>query len=400
MITTYLKTSNKNSCYGCRACEVNCPKGAISMQSDKEGFLYPVLDKDKCIDCSICYNTCPYDNAPQFFMPLEGYALQYDDRERLIQSSSGAAFPAFADYILKQGGYIVGCIFNEDIKAVHVVTNDETIVKQMSGSKYVQSDTIDTYQMTKELLLSDHLVLFSGTPCQIAGLLKYLKKPYENLITVDLICHGVPSPSLLQGYLAATYEGSVLDVKFRDKKTNGWCSQGCVQYRAVNGKIKKNKTSPYTDSYYYYYLQNSISRYCCYECQFSTATRVSDITIGDYWNVRDVMPEFNPTHGVSAVLINSDKGRKILDSIRTSVILKESDIKDIVKGNGNLQKPCDMPPQRNYIYENIEKYGYAEVARQECKYQYVIPFVKKLMPSFIKKGIKKIVTYIRNNNEN
>ena len=159
------------------------------MIPDDEGFIYPVLNSSDCIDCSLCYKTCPYDNPVQLKNPLEGYALQYKNRDKLLNASSGAAFPAIADYILSKGGYVVGCIFNEKIEAVHVVTKDPEIVFKMSGSKYVQSDTADTYKLTKDLLLTQKSVLFSGTPCQIAGLLKFLNKPYDNLITVDLICH-------------------------------------------------------------------------------------------------------------------------------------------------------------------------------------------------------------------
>lgn len=395
MLTTYLKTLEKSTCYGCRACELNCPKGAISMIPDDEGFIYPVLNRSDCIDCSLCYKTCPYDNPVQLKNPLEGYALQYKNRDKLLNASSGAAFPAIADYILSKGGYVVGCIFNEKIEAVHVVTKDPEIVFKMSGSKYVQSDTADTYKLTKDLLLTQKSVLFSGTPCQIAGLLKFLNKPYDNLITVDLICHGVPSPALLQEYIASTYKGTVMELKFRDKKSNGWCSQGSVKYASGKRMSAKKRTSPYTDSYYYYYLQNSISRHCCYECAFSTQGRVSDITIGDYWNIRDVMPEFDPKDGVSAVLINSEKGQDIIQSISPNIICQQTEIADIVKGNGNLQKPCEKPPQRDYIYDRIRKEGYHKVAQEECKYQYVIPFIKKLIPSGLKKQIKNIISSIR-----
>lgn len=392
MLTSYLTTYNPEQCYGCRACEQVCPKNAISMTPNSEGFLYPVVDAMKCIDCSLCYKTCPYDNNAQKLMPLQAFALQYNDEERLISSSSGAAFPAIADYVLSQGGYVAGCIFNDRIEAVHVVTNDIVTVKKMSGSKYVQSDVQRVYSEVKHLLDIDKFVLFSGTPCQVAGLIKYLRKPYENLLTIDLICHGVPSPLLLESYIN-TYKGRVSQLKFRDKKLNGWCSQGSLQIETVANKTKIKKISPYSDSYYYYYyLQNSVSRMSCYECAFSATTRVADITIGDYWNVRDVLPDLNVDKGMSVVLVNTVKGQEILNAISKNIKLYETTIEDAVKGNGNLQKPCEMPEQRLYIYDKIMKYGYAQTAKQECHYQYLIPILKRLMPASLKKVLRKIVS--------
>lgn len=395
MVTTYLQTLNKKTCYGCRSCELSCPKGAISIQPDDEGFLYPVLDKEKCIDCSLCRNVCPYDKPCQLTAPKKGYALKYNNEEKLINSSSGAAFPAFADYILSQGGYIVGCIFNENIEAVHVVTNEEKTVSKMSGSKYVQSDVNESYKVTAELLSKGEIVLYSGTPCQIAGLNKYLKRPYDNLYTIDLICHGVPSPALLKNYINSTYNLNIKELRFRDKARNGWCSQGSVVTISQSGRPVIKRISPYTDSYYYYYLQNSISRYCCYDCAFSKKDRVSDITIGDYWNVRESEPGFNADKGVSAVLVNTTKGEKLFDMIASATSYKQTDISEIVKGNGNLQKPCEMPDQRKYIYEKIRRDGYAKVASQECHYQYVIPFLKRLIPSSLKRVVKSFISQIK-----
>ena len=390
MLTSYLTTNNPVQCYGCRACEQICPKRAISMIANYEGFLYPVVDATKCVDCSLCYKICPYDTNVQMRVPLKSYALQYKDEERLMSSSSGAAFPAIADYVLSQGGYVSGCIFNANMLAVHVVTNDIATVEKMSGSKYVQSDVQGVYPEIKTLLDRDKLVLFSGTPCQVAGLIKYLKKPYDNLLTIDLICHGVPSPFLLECYIK-TYKERVLQLKFRDKELNGWCSQGSIEIISDANKTKIRKTSPYSDSYYYYYyLQNSVSRMSCYKCRFSAKTRVADITIGDYWNVRDVLPGVNVDKGMSVVLVNTAKGEDILNTISPNIKLYETEIDDAVKSNGNLQKPCKMPEQRLYIYDKIKKYGYVQTAKQECHYQYLMPILRRLIPASLKKVLRKI----------
>lgn len=396
MITNYLRTQQQQQCYGCRACEQICPKGAISIHPNEEGFLYPVINQDLCIDCGLCAKICPYDTPLPMQQPLKAYAIQYKDKERLSNSSSGAAFPAIADYVLNMGGYVAGCIFNDKMEAIHIVTNQLEMVEKMSGSKYVQSNLNNVFTEIKQLLVSENLVLFSGTPCQVAGLCRFLHKPYDNLIAVDLICHGVPSPALLQDYLTSTYNGKVVELKFRNKKLNGWRSQGSVNVQLSEGKSLLKKTSPFIDSYYYYYyLQNSISRICCYECSFSTIKRVSDLTIGDYWNVRDVIPSIKAEQGISAILINTSKGEDIYKAIKSSIYTYDTSIEDVVKGNGNLQKPCDMPKQRLYIYDKIKKEGYANVANQECHYQYVIPFVKRLIPSSVKRTIKKIIAIIK-----
>ena len=394
-MTSYIQSGKLQQCYGCRACEQVCAKGAISMQPNEEGFLYPVINQDQCINCGLCVKICPYDTAAPMHKPLKAYAMQYKNEERLMNSSSGAAFPALADYILAHGGYVAGCIFNEKIEAVHVLTNKIDVVKKMSGSKYVQSDLGNIYPEIKKVLLSDKFVLFSGTPCQVAGLLNYLRKPHEKLITVDLICHGVPSPSLLQDYIHSTYKGKLVDLKFRNKKMNGWCSQGSAVVCMSNGKTMIKKTSPYIDSYYYYYLQNNVSRMCCYECSFSTKDRVSDITIGDYWNVKEVFPSIEEKNGVSAILINTEKGERIYRAIKDSLISYESKIEDVVARNGNLQSPCEKPEQRSYIYKKIKEKGYSVAAKEECNYQYVIPFMKSLIPSSLKQAIKKILSIIK-----
>ena len=395
-MTSFLQTSELNKCYGCRACEQVCAKGAITIKPNNEGFLYPTLNKDLCIDCGLCVKVCPYDTPAIMNKPQKAYAIQYKNDERLLNSSSGAAFPAIADYVLSKDGYVAGCIFNDEIEAVHIVTNEPHLVEKMSGSKYVQSNVNNVYSSIKNLLSSGKLVLFSGTPCQVAGLYRFLRKPYDNLVTVDLICHGVPSPALLQDYLHSTYEGKVIELKFRNKKMNGWRSQGSVKAINKDGKIVTRKTSPYIDSYYYYYyLQNSVSRMCCYECAFSTIERVSDITIGDYWGVKEVIQDIAEAKGVSAILVNTEKGAEIYENIKSTLLSYDTSIDDVVARNGNLQRPCEKPHQRSYIYKKIKEQGYSTVAKEECNYQYVIPFVKSLIPSSLKQAIKKIISIIK-----
>ena len=391
MLATYLRTLDEQQCYGCGACEQICPKNAISMSTNKEGFAYPLINIDNCVKCGACLRACPYENNLLVFrQPVLGYAIQYKNSNKLLNSSSGAAFPAIADYVLSKGGYVAGCIFTENFRAVHVVTNKPETVERMSGSKYVQSDTIGVYSEIKYLLNLEKLVLFSGTPCQVAGLYSFLDKYYDNLITVDLICHGVPSPKLMEEYLSATYNGKIIDFKFRDKKLNGWSSAGSILIQKKNGRIKKKRTSPLTDSYYYYYyLQNCVNRMSCYSCKFASIKRVSDITIGDYWNIDKIFPEIDTRNGYSAVLINTQKGQSIIDKIQPIIHSLNTKVEDIANNNGNLQRPSPLPKQRFYIYDKIEREGYMQVSKEECHYSFIKSYLKRIMPHSIKKIIKK-----------
>ena len=387
-MTNYLVSGKDNTCYGCRACEQICPKNAITMKPNKEGFAYPVLDADKCVKCGLCAKICPHDNpmeAPE--KPVDVFAGQYLEEEALLGSSSGGIFSAVADYVLANDGYVAGCLFDEDFVAVHMVTNEKKTVEKMRGSKYVQSDTKDTYAQIKALLDENKLVLFSGTPCQVDGLKRYLRKDYQNLITMDLICHGVPSPYMLSTYLdtVRAKKGPITQLSFRNKKRNGWGAQGSIGY---GNKVKS--ISRFNNSYYYYYLQNSISRKCCYECKYSSVSRVGDITVGDFWGAQDVLPELNVEKGVSAVLANTDKGLTVLNELKQNLLLTEVELETVAQNNGNLVEPCQMPKKRNEIYARIQQKGYDAIAKEECHFQYVVPFIRMHIPKSLKKALKRV----------
>ena len=392
-MTDYILQHDSSKCYGCRACEQICPQKAITMQPNEEGFLYPVLDETICIKCGLCSQICPINTD---FFDSDGvqrvYAAQYKQEASLMNSSSGGVFSAAADYVLNHGGAVAGCIFDENFTAVHKVSQNPDTIAKMRGSKYVQSDMGHTFLDIKKRLEDGQLVLFTGTPCQVDGLNRFLRKKYDNLYTLDLICHGVPSPALFSEYLkyAEQKKGSITDIKFRNKKRNGWCSQGSISHSHA-GKTKIRTTSPYNDSYYYYYyLQNNISRMCCYSCKYSTVHRVGDLTIGDYWNVNDVLPSLDISKGISVVLVNNGQGQKLIERIKDKLLLLETDLSSAVKGNGNLSKPCKLPESRKEIYQRIKEQGYAAITKQDCQYQHLIPFLRKHTPKAVKRFLKKV----------
>ena len=392
-MTEYLSTKDSTKCYGCRACEKICPQKAISFRPDEEGFLYPVLSEALCVNCGLCEKVCPYDNTFSGVEPCSVYAIQHKKEDILLNSSSGGAFSLIADYVIEKGGAVCGCVFDEEFRAVHIVTEDETVIEKMRGSKYVQSDTADAFTEIKSRLEKGQAVLFTGTPCQVDGLKRYLIKDYENLITIDLICHGVPSPLLLREYIKTVEDkkGTITDIKFRDKKSNGWRSEGTITCEK-GANNKKYVISPFRDSYYnLYYVRNNVSRMSCYCCKYATQKRVGDFTIGDYWNIPDVVPELDYEKGVSVVLANNQKAQDIIREIKDSVVIYETELVAAVRGNGNLSRPSEMPDSRKNIYKKILKNGFEKTAKEECKFSYVVPFIKRHTPKGIKKYLKKFI---------
>lgn len=390
-MTEYLLQHDPKQCYGCRGCEHICPKSAITMVPDSEGFLYPVLDEALCVHCGRCAAVCPYGKSTPDNQPRKTYAAQHINASILQASSSGGAFSAAADAMLAQGGVVAGCIFDESITAVHVVSGQRDIIEKMRGSKYVQSDTKDVYPQIERLLKEGTPVLFTGTPCQVDGLKQYLNKEYDNLFTADLICHGVPSPELLSQFVAAETKkrGKITALRFRDKARNGWTSSGSI-VSVRNGKPKTRTFSKYNSSYYYYYLRNSISRMCCYSCKYSSTMRVADITIGDYWNIGDVVPQLDFHEGFSVILVNTEQGQKLFEMMSSSLHVFETKLASAVAGNGNLIKPSDLPASRKDLYTRIREQGYEAVAGQDCKYRYVVPFLRKHTPRAVKRLLKRI----------
>ncbi len=391
-MTEYLISGNKEKCCGCSACVQACPVSAITFAPDDEGFLYPEINKSLCVKCGRCKQVCPYDSAVCGSVPIKTYAMINQNSEELLNSSSGGAFIALANRIIKDGGFVCGCIFNEELKAIHILSSNSAAVKKMQGSKYVQSDPGGVYAEIKDKLENGKAVLFSGTPCQVDGLKKYLGKEYAMLYTADLICHGVPSPRLLADFIESEKVGgkNITDIKFRDKKRNGWCAQGSLTYQ--NAKKKKTITmSPFNSSYYNMYFSNCTSRPCCYSGRYSNTNRGGDVTIGDYWNIADILPKIDTSGGVSAVLVNTEKGDRLIEKIRDGAMLAETPLKAAVAGNGNLSAPCQKPDSRDDIYKRIAENGYAAVAEKECHYKRIMPFIRRHMPKGLKTALKKIL---------
>lgn len=295
---------NMESCYGCGACFNICPTGAISMEENSEGFLEPVVDSKKCISCGKCRQVCPSLNC-QYPNDQEPDIFAFSAEEKVLyNSSSGGIFTFLAEHILKEGGYVVGAAYTPEFRVNHIMIHSVDELDKIRRSKYLQSTTGDTFKKTKEILEQGNYVLYSGCPCQIAGLLHFLGKNYDNLYTVDVLCHGVPSPGLFQEHLQNSFGGigNVRDVEFRSRE--GWASLFRVKLKNGDVKTSYNNTSVYMQSF----LQDINLRTSCFQCQYSKTPRQGDITIGDLWAAGSLNLSFDFRKGVSVVLLNNEKG--------------------------------------------------------------------------------------------
>ena len=313
-----LKQVQNDTCTGCGACLNACPKNAITMRGDEFGFYKPVIDKEKCINCGLCEKVCLIDkfnstneNTPKVF------ALQINDGEQLYKSASGGAFAVLAKEVIRKGGVVYGVIYDDEMKVCHSRTETIDGLEKMYSSKYVQSNTKTTFKQAKEDLENGKTVLFSGTPCQIAGLKSFLKKDYENLLTVDLVCHGVPSPKIFEIYKKEFMQKRpkdewLLNIDFRSK-IQGW-SPSLVTTTTTTTTMHATK-----DDFMQAFLSNLSINTSCLNCQFNKLPRVADLSVGDFWGVDDYDKNLNNNKGLSIVLVNNQKGREWLEKIKRRI---------------------------------------------------------------------------------
>lgn len=381
-----IKWNLPKECCGCTACVNICPKQCIEMETDKEGFLYPVVDQQNCINCGRCKTVCPIDAKANETDILCAYAaMNYDPDTRLV-SSSGGIFALLAEEIIAQNGVVFGAILTDDCKSVkHTIARNNHELRRMFGSKYMQSDLRGVYPQVKEALRNGKKVLFTGTPCQINGLRLFLGKEYENLLLVDIICHGVPSPALWSKYVASIekkYHATVTDVNFRSKK-NGWQDFGINRIDKQNRELFISKDQ---DPYMQMFLRNYCLRPSCYQCS-AKEIRYSDITIGDFWGIENVMPEMNDGMGTSAIIVRTGKGEAFIKQVSTGMRMKKTDYKVIVQHNSAEIKPVYKPLQRESFFVDMNSKSFSALQRK-----YLKKSVKtKLRSVLIRFGIWKII---------
>ncbi|MCK9181583.1 MAG: Coenzyme F420 hydrogenase/dehydrogenase, beta subunit C-terminal domain [Fibrobacteraceae bacterium] len=384
----HIEINKTEDCCGCRSCEQICPQHCISMQENEEGFRYPVVDESRCVNCGLCVSRCPWIEKPAIRIKLDksiAYAARIKDDSILKRSSSGGVFSALALLALKNGGVVCGCAFDDKLIAKHIFVTDEKELARLRGSKYVASDTNTVYKETQTFLKQGRFVLFSGTPCQIAGLIKFLNKDYENLLTVEILCHGTPSQKLFGKYIDWLSEKrgkSILEYRFRDK-SKGW------------GYLARTEDFPIqadVDPYYASFLRGKTYRYSCYACHYANINRCADITLGDFWGVEVFHPDFYSSKGASCVLLNTENALAFWAKVKEYLEYVDSGVEKISMRNYNLVKPTIMPKCRKFIYNGIDYLSFEEYA-SKIKLrgnEYLFALIKNHIPKCIRIRLNRV----------
>ena len=403
-----INITEKHLCCGCSACVQICPKHCISLSEDEEGFLYPEVSLEQCIDCGLCEKVCPMISRPAPIEPLKTLAVKNRNEEERMKSSSGGVFIALARRVIEKGGVVFGAVFDEDWEVKHTYAESLEEVHPMMCSKYLQSRIESTYFEAGQFLKQGREVMFAGTPCQITGLKKYLRKDYPNLLAVDFLCHGVPSPGVWRTYLretfgtaaqrAATGKNTVLSlslknvpaiagISFRDKTLSGWKKYSFVVWGKSASKADKNsvllsaihRDNPYMRGF----LSNLYLRPSCYRCLCKNGISHSDITIADYWGVDRIMPEFDDDKGIGLVLLNTEKGENIFSVLDMEI--RQSSLDDARYFNGGFKENIAQPSKRTFFFAELNKGNSVENAVN-----------KALQMSFfvkLKRNVKRIIKY-------
>ncbi len=356
-----IRIEDKQKCCGCTACVFSCPLKCITMEKDFEGFLYPVVDTEKCVECGACGEVCPVQNPIDVSKKKkETFAVRTKNIETLMKSTSGGFFTPIAKWVIQQNGIVCAAAYDELFNVKHMFIEQtnatEKLLGRARGSKYVQSDLRNSYLQVKTLLESGRLVCFIGTPCQVAGLKKYLGSYNNNLITIDLVCHGTPSPKLWKKYIEyqeKKYNAKITSVSFRNKTYGYHSSTMTIDFE--NGKTYNG--SARVDYMLRSFFKEISSRPSCYNCAFKTIERCSDFTIYDCWHIAQLVPEIkDDDRGYTNVIVQSERGKWILDQIKDDLEIYPVDTEKAIELDGimvlNSAKPHDM---RETFYKTLDE---------------------------------------------
>ena len=378
------KITDRTKCCGCNACTNICPKDAITMQENKNGFLYPIINQKNCINCNLCKSVCPILNKKKEDKRIVAYACYNNNLEERINSSSGGIFILIAKEIIRKNGVVFGASFDNNFDVIHSYAENEKDLRKFMGSKYTQSAIGISFKKVKFFLDNGRYVLFSGTPCQIAGLKSYLKKEYDKLYTQDIICHGVPSPKVWRKYLEYQKDinkENIKNISFRNKE------QGWPLYRM---KISFDTTAysreASNDLYMKAFLSNLCLRDSCYDCKFKKNNRNSDITLADYWGIEKVHPYFFDENGISLVIINSKKGNKIFDSVKNNMKYIETNIEKAIEYNPSFINSVKMNKNQKKFMKIIDYYDFDKAVNKSIKKNIIINKIKLIVKILIGKN--------------
>ena len=394
--------NEKSKCCGCGLCAQKCPKSAIEMKEDEYGFVYPYINKEKCINCGICKKVCEYnkERKERIYKP-KAYVAVSSNEEVLKTTASGGIFTSIAKAFIEKGGIVFGCALlkeRENFVIKHIKAEKINDLENIKGSKYVQSDITSVYEEIKEEIKKGNKVLFSGTPCQVAAI-KEFTNDNENLYTIDIICHGVPSSKMFNDYIKYISNKkniTITDFKFRNK-AKGWGLNYSISYKDSNNKEKTIIKPSFKSSYYQMFLDSYTYRENCYSCVYANNKRIGDITIGDYWGIEKEHNELivksikKKKKGVSCMIVNSQKGEKIINNSVSEIKSFASRFEKITRHNQQLNNPSNEPKERKYILKEYIDKGYIGIN----SYYERINLIKNITKEIIYKLPKNIVRLIK-----
>lgn len=392
-----INIKNKSKCCGCNACVQRCPKQCMSMREDEEGFLYPFIDTTSCIECGLCEKVCPVISQNEDKKPLKVYAAINPNGNIRKNSSSGGIFSMLAQYILSKEGVVFGAKLNNKQEVVHDYCETQEGLSAFRGSKYVQSRIGNSYKQVETFLKAGRKVLFSGTSCQITGLHKYLRKEYENLLTIDVVCHGVPSPLVWKKYCDeillkkigaenALNQQAASDIRisFRDK-SDGW--------KKYNLLVKNENNTLYKEcfrenTFMRIFLRNISLRPSCYACPAKSGKSGSDITLADFWGIECYYPQMDDDKGTSLVMLNTEKGFETFMQMKCKI--QEATYIQALKHNPSIERSVQEPVLRSFFFKRLRKGDYNQAVELT---------LRKMRPSIMARVKNKIKYLLAKNKE-
>lgn len=409
---------DKINCCGCSACVQRCPKQCISLQEDSEGFLYPEVNEETCIDCGLCEKVCPIINKADKIAPLKVLAAKNTNVDERMKSSSGGVFLPLAREVIAKGGVVFGAVYDDHWEVHHVYAEKIDDVYPMMGSKYLQSRVENAYKEAEQFLKQGREVVFTGSPCQIAGLRTFLRgKEYPNLLAIDFLCHGVPSPGVWRQYLAETFSGKELekqsrlqaaagkntvlfsslnskspigDIQFRDKHEDGWKKFRFVVRGKSASKADKNsvlssdihRNNPFMRGF----LNDIYLRPSCYACKCKNGVNHSDLTIADFWGINKLAPEYDDDKGVSLVLVNTARGEELLSRLHLDTM--EMAYEQAYRYNGGFNEHTKPHPKRSLFFSLLSEGKSVTEAVRKCLHVSMVRRAVRKAKRAVKKCIK------------
>ena len=378
-------------CCGCGACENICPKGCVVMKSNGEGFLYPEIMEAQCIKCGRCETVCPILSNHSGNDKMETWGCMARDRELLYSSSSGGVFSLLAKTVLDEAGIVCGVAFTEDFYGVrHVVVNNAKGIETLRGSKYLQSKIGFVYREIKKSLMDGKRVLFTGTPCQVAGLKGFLGKDYESLVCADIICHGTPSPLFWEKYLKhieRTVGEKAMSVNFRSKE-NGWRLYGMNIHLSDGSCYYKTMDE---DPFMSIFRKDYCLRESCYQCVTKEKGSCADITIGDFWGVENVVPEMDETRGISLVIVHTEKGSKLFKSVFSSLNGKQVVYEAALAKNRAYHRSVARPSERDMFFRDLQNKSMPQIIKKYARQELSVRLRKRVASSLLGRLRRRIL---------